>query len=105
MYNLARMQLSRTRRSGTFFQQKWAAKSLTRGYHGGTMREGDWERMFSRRLLGTVDIDPAYLARYDGSEQAAGRGSGRDLDPNDRRPAVSADQFSKSWNARRRRFE
>ncbi|EEY15016.1 conserved hypothetical protein [Verticillium alfalfae VaMs.102] len=105
MYNLARMQLSRNRRSGTFFQQKWAAKSLTRGYHGGTMREGDWERMFSRRLLGTVDIDPAYLARYDGSEQAAGRGSGRDLDPNDPRPAVSADQFSKSWNARRRRFE
>lgn len=105
MYNLARMQLSRNRRSGTFFQQKWAAKSLTRGYHGGTMREGDWERMFSRRLLGTVDIDPAYLARYDGSEQAAGRGSGRDLNPNDRRPAVSADQFSKSWNARRRMFE
>lgn len=32
--------------------------------------------MFSRRLLSVANMDPAYLAKYDGSEQAAGRGSG-----------------------------
>ncbi len=41
-------------------------------------RRGKWERMFSRRLLSVVDMDPAYLAKHDGSEQAAGRGSGRE---------------------------
>ncbi|KAK4103676.1 alpha-L RNA-binding motif-containing protein [Parathielavia hyrcaniae] len=60
----------------TFFQQKWKAKSLTRGYHGEHIKEYQWERMFSRRPLSAVDMDPAYMARYDGSEQAAGRGSG-----------------------------
>ncbi|CZS83926.1 unnamed protein product [Fusarium graminearum] len=43
----------------TFFQQKWAAKSKTRGYHGEHVSEKKW-----------------YLAANDGSEQAAGRGSG-----------------------------
>ena len=62
----------------TFFQQKWKAKALTRGYHGEHIKEGKWERMFSRRLLSVVDMDPAYLAKHDGSEQAAGRGSGRE---------------------------
>ncbi|KAM0321818.1 hypothetical protein ACHAQA_009915 [Verticillium albo-atrum] len=103
MYNLARIEIRRLRYQKTFFQQKWAAKSLTRGYHGGTMREGDWERMFSRRLLGTVDISPEYLARYDGSEQAAGRGSGKQRDPNDLTPAVSADQYSQFLQFRQRR--
>ncbi|KAK4126207.1 alpha-L RNA-binding motif-containing protein [Parathielavia appendiculata] len=60
----------------TFFQQKWRAKSMTRGYHGEHIKEYQWERMFSRRPLSAVDMDPAYMARYDGSEQAAGRGSG-----------------------------
>ncbi|AEO66894.1 4f3e55db-0e7c-4c1a-83f1-6eb0f96bee3a [Thermothielavioides terrestris] len=60
----------------TFFQQKWIAKSLTRGYHGEHIKEYQWERMFSRRLLSAVNMDPAYMARYNGSEQAAGRGSG-----------------------------
>lgn len=32
--------------------------------------------MFSRRLQAVVNMDPKYMARYDGSEQAAGRGSG-----------------------------
>lgn len=65
----------------TFFQQKWAAKAITRGYHGEHIKERQWERMFSRRLLSVVDMDPAYMAKNDGSEQAAGRGSGRDAPP------------------------
>lgn len=34
--------------------------------------------MFSRRLLSVVNMDPEYMAHHDGSEQAAGRGSGKD---------------------------
>ncbi|CAF3509858.1 hypothetical protein SNK03_011273 [Fusarium graminearum] len=60
----------------TFFQQKWAAKSKTRGYHGEHVSEKKWVRLFSRRLLSAVDLPPKYLAANDGSEQAAGRGSG-----------------------------
>lgn len=63
--------------SKTLFQQKWVAKSLTRGYHGEHIKEYQWERMFSRRPLSAVNMDPAYMAKHDGSEQAAGRGSGR----------------------------
>lgn len=33
--------------------------------------------MFDRRLLSVVNMEPQYMARYDGSEQATGRGSGR----------------------------
>lgn len=66
----------------TFFQQKWIAKSLTRGYHGEHIKEYQWERMFSRRPLSAVSMDPQYMARHDGSEQAAGRGSGlQGIDP------------------------
>ncbi|OAA44432.1 Ribosomal protein S4/S9 [Metarhizium rileyi] len=60
----------------TFFQQKWAAKSKTRAYHGEHIPEKKWVRLFSRRLLSAVDLPPEYLAAHDGSEQAAGRGSG-----------------------------
>lgn len=60
----------------TFFQQKWAAKSKTRGYHGEHIPEKKWKRLFSRRLMSAVDMSPEYLAAHDGSEQAAGRGSG-----------------------------
>ncbi len=35
--------------------------------------------MFSRRLLSAVDMNPHYMANHDGSEQAAGRGSGLQL--------------------------
>jgi ribosomal protein S4 len=35
--------------------------------------------MFSRRLDAVVEMNPEYMARYDGSEQAAGRGSGTKL--------------------------
>ncbi|KAL2280460.1 hypothetical protein FJTKL_12452 [Diaporthe vaccinii] len=34
--------------------------------------------MFSRRMLSVVNMDPLYMAHNDGSEQAAGRGSGKD---------------------------
>lgn len=33
--------------------------------------------MFNRRLRGVISMDPAYLAKQDGSTQAAGRGSGK----------------------------
>jgi ribosomal protein S4 len=77
-YNLFNLMRQRTPllQPKTFFQQKWIAKSLTRGYHGEHIKEYQWERMFSRRPLSAVDMDPAYMARHDGSEQAAGRGSG-----------------------------
>lgn len=34
--------------------------------------------MFNRRMLSVVNMDPVYMAHNDGSEQAAGRGSGKD---------------------------
>lgn len=54
--------------------------------------------MFSRRLYSAVDMPPAYLAKYDGSEQAGGRGSGRkDLD-------INAGSFSRSEKERKQRI-
>ncbi|RYP66158.1 hypothetical protein DL769_006102 [Monosporascus sp. CRB-8-3] len=83
LYNLVRMRSPKigTSDNETFFQQKWRAKGLLRAYHGEHVVERKWERMFSRRLLGVADMDPAYMARNDGSELAAGRGSGRDEPP------------------------
>jgi hypothetical protein len=37
--------------------------------------------MFDRKLLSVVDMKPEYMAQYDGSEQATGRGSGKQLPP------------------------
>lgn len=54
---------------------------MTRGYHGEHIKERQWERMFSRRLTSVVNMDPKYMAQHDGSEQAAGRGSGREEPP------------------------
>ncbi|KAI1208054.1 alpha-L RNA-binding motif-containing protein [Annulohypoxylon truncatum] len=65
----------------TFFQQKWRAKGILRDYHGEHVVERKWTRMFSRRLLGVVDMDARYMAEFDGSEMAAGRGSGKDKPP------------------------
>ncbi|KAH9995357.1 hypothetical protein F4779DRAFT_607616 [Xylariaceae sp. FL0662B] len=83
LYNIARF---RDPRIGiglakTFFQQKWRAKGILRTYHGEHIPERKWERMFSRRLLGVVEMDAKYMAEYDGSEMAAGRGSGKDEIP------------------------
>ncbi|KAI1396584.1 alpha-L RNA-binding motif-containing protein [Hypoxylon fuscum] len=66
----------------TFFQQKWRAKGMLRGYHGEHVVERKWTRMFSRRLLSVADMDTKYMAEHDGSELAAGRGSGKDKPPN-----------------------
>ncbi|KAF7556361.1 hypothetical protein G7046_g6311 [Stylonectria norvegica] len=78
LYNIARAAGREPLVKGraTFFQQKWAAKAKTRGYHGEHIPEKKWIRLFSRRLLSAVDLPPEYLAANDGSEQAAGRGSG-----------------------------
>ncbi|KAH9838108.1 S4 RNA-binding domain [Teratosphaeria destructans] len=77
LYNLSRL-VTPTAVNKTFFQQKWIAKRMTRGYHSPDVREGQWTRMFDRRLPAVVSMDHRYLARYDGSEQASGRGSGLD---------------------------
>ncbi|KAJ4400904.1 hypothetical protein N0V85_005638 [Neurospora sp. IMI 360204] len=76
LYNLATAGREPRIHNKTFFQQKWFAKSLTRAYHGEHIKERKWARMFSRRLPAVVNMDPAYMAKYNGSEQAAGRGSG-----------------------------
>ncbi|KAK8187815.1 hypothetical protein HDK77DRAFT_494644 [Phyllosticta capitalensis] len=78
LYNLARM--GPTKVNGTFFQQKWAAKARTRAFHGEQINEGQWERMFSKTLPAVAPMDVFKLARSDGSEEAAGRGSGEDLE-------------------------
>ncbi|KAE8452621.1 hypothetical protein EG329_013880 [Mollisiaceae sp. DMI_Dod_QoI] len=77
LYNLSRLQMPRTN-SLTFYQQKWKAKSITRAYHGEQIREKQWQRMFTPRLNAVVPMDHKYLAEFDGSELAAGRGSGLD---------------------------
>ncbi|KAJ8117920.1 hypothetical protein ONZ43_g4098 [Nemania bipapillata] len=73
----------------TFFQQKWNAKGLLRTYHGEHIVERKWERMFNRRLLSVVDMDTKYMAKHDGSELAAGRGSGKDEKPPWDKPRLS----------------
>ncbi|KAI0195973.1 alpha-L RNA-binding motif-containing protein [Astrocystis sublimbata] len=80
LYNIAMMRDPRIGQSDsvTFFQQKWKAKGMLRTYHGEHINESKWERMFSRRLLGAVNMPAEYMAQHDGSEMAAGRGSGID---------------------------
>lgn len=84
LYNFARAEppgvLTRT-----FFQQKWTAKAFSRAYHGETVKEKHWQRMFRRRLRAIVPMDPQALARSDGYEHAEGRGSGLEPHP-DRQP-------------------
>ena len=60
----------------SYFQQKWAAKAQTRPYHGETIKEKQWRRMFRPDSKSVVTMNPKYMARHDGSEMAAGRGSG-----------------------------
>ncbi|ORY11033.1 hypothetical protein BCR34DRAFT_484732 [Clohesyomyces aquaticus] len=73
----------------TYFQQKWTAKSDTRAYHGEQIREKQWKRLFRRTLPAVVPMDHKYLARYDGSEQAAGRGAGADSQEKARMPPMT----------------
>ncbi|KAJ0159480.1 37S ribosomal protein NAM9, mitochondrial [Colletotrichum tanaceti] len=95
LYNLATAKLKHNRYNRTFFQQKWDAKSMTRGYHGAHIKESDWNRAFSRRLFSAVDMPPEYLAKFDGSEQAAGRGSGLHSEPGSKGSTPSAGDFSR----------
>ncbi|KAI1195224.1 hypothetical protein F5X97DRAFT_308757 [Nemania serpens] len=83
LFNISRMRdpLIGARGTPTFFQQKWLAKGMLRTYHGEHIVERKWERMFSRRLLSVVDMNTKYMAEHDGSELAAGRGSGKDWEP------------------------
>lgn len=75
LYNLHRYRQPPTA-TRTFFQQKWAAKSISRAYHGEQIPESQWTRMFSRRLRSVVPMSPRNLATDDGSVISAGRGSG-----------------------------
>lgn len=77
LYSISQLRAPNTA-SKTYFQQKWTAKSDTRAYHGEQIREKKWKRLFRRNLPAVVPMDHRYLARYDGSEQAAGRGAGAD---------------------------
>ncbi|KAL2061919.1 hypothetical protein VTL71DRAFT_7297 [Oculimacula yallundae] len=77
LYNLSRLRSINTSFL-TFYQQKWKAKSMSRAYHGEQIREKQWQRMFTPKLNAVIPMDYKYLAEYDGSEQAAGRGSGLD---------------------------
>ncbi|GKT45296.1 37S ribosomal protein NAM9, mitochondrial [Colletotrichum spaethianum] len=103
LFNIAKANLRQGRHGRTFFQQKWAAKSMTRGYHGAHIKETDWNRAFSRRLFSAVDMPPEYLASFDGSEQAAGRGSGLHAEPGSKDRTPTADNFSQYEKERQRR--
>ena len=85
LYNLSQAKALNLERL-TFFQQKWKAKSTSRAYHGEQIREKQWHHMFRPRMASVVPMNHAYLARHDGSELAAGRGSG--LDSPDRKRTV-----------------
>ena len=82
-YNLSRMERDKVFQRGTYFQQKWKAKAATRAYHGEVIKERQWENMFRHRFRSVVPMNARYLASCDGSEQAAGRGSGKDESPVD----------------------
>ena len=61
---------------------------MLRAYHSEQVREGQWERMFSRRLRSVVPMNPEYLARNDGSLESAGRGSGLQTQRPQKAPAM-----------------
>ena len=78
LYNMTRLVMP-AYKVLNFYQQKWKSKSMMRDYHGEQISEKQWERMFSPKLRTVVPMDPAYLARNDGSNESAGRGSGLEL--------------------------
>ncbi|KAI9739190.1 MAG: mitochondrial 37S ribosomal protein nam9 [Cirrosporium novae-zelandiae] len=84
LYNLSRLP-DITTRNNTHFQWKWAAKSMSRAYHGEVIREKAWTRMFKPHPYTVIPMDYRELAKNDGSTQALGRGSGLDLAPGERR--------------------
>lgn len=91
LFNLVRMQ--RPNNGGkSFFQQKWAAKAETRAYHGKHLTKRQWQNIFRHSLKSVMPMNTRVLAASDGSEFAAGRGSGFDSSltggRRDRVPAV-----------------
>ena len=60
----------------TFFQQKWTAKQVTRRYHGEHLTKRQWQNIFKHSLKSIIPMNTKDLAESDGSEYAAGRGSG-----------------------------
>ncbi|RAL11400.1 mitochondrial 37S ribosomal protein uS4m [Aspergillus homomorphus CBS 101889] len=80
LYNLSRIRPPHFGQR-TFFQQKWASKSMARDYHGEQVPEKKWQRMFSPRMRSVVPMSSFEMAKDDGSSQSAGRGSGLDKKP------------------------
>ncbi|KAL3466517.1 hypothetical protein BJX64DRAFT_250218 [Aspergillus heterothallicus] len=93
LYNLQRLR-ERPTYNRTFFQQKWAAKSLARGYHGEQVREKQWERMFTRRVRSVIPMNARKLAMDDGSIAAAGRGTGLEMTEEDRKRSAPATPYT-----------
>jgi ribosomal protein S4 len=79
LYNLQRFRSPSTI-NRTFFQQKWTAKAVSRAYHGEQVREGQWKRMFSKRIRSVYPMNTQDLAMDDGSKASAGRGSGLEVE-------------------------
>ena len=106
LYNLSRLKTP-TAAEKTFFQQKWAAKSLTRAYHGEQVREKKWEVMFSRNLPAVVSMDARYLAQNDGSEWASGRGSGleKKSEKKENRPQAETPYMHMTYGPLERRLD
>ncbi|KAK6525699.1 mitochondrial 37S ribosomal protein nam9 [Arthrobotrys megalospora] len=80
VYNLYRYRQPGTA-NRTFYQQKFRAKQETRRFHGEYLTERKWNSMFRHTLRGVVSMDPAVMARDDGSSVVSGRGSGTDEPP------------------------
>ncbi|KAJ5317226.1 hypothetical protein PENANT_c045G03502 [Penicillium antarcticum] len=85
LYNMSRFRSPATM-NRTFFQQKWSAKAVSRAYHGEQVREGQWKRMFSRRIKSVIPMNTVDLAADDGSLVSAGRGSGLTKEEKSRYP-------------------
>ncbi|CAL5870421.1 uncharacterized protein PFLUO_LOCUS4657 [Penicillium psychrofluorescens] len=93
LYNLSRFRSPPTA-NRTFFQQKWSAKAISRAYHGEQVREGQWKRMFSKRIRSVVPMNVADLAADDGSLVSSGRGLGLDSEDKKSRTNVRPMPFT-----------
>ncbi|KAF3309338.1 mitochondrial 37S ribosomal protein nam9 [Orbilia oligospora] len=80
VYNLYRYRMPQTSRK-TFYQQKFRAKQETRRFHGEYLTERKWNSMFRHTLRGVVRMNPAIMAKDDGSSVVSGRGTGIDPKP------------------------
>ena len=62
---------------------------MTRTYHTEILQEKKWQRLYKAGTRSVVPLDHKYLANNDGSEQAAGRGSGKQKPPDEQLPPIS----------------